>query len=155
VLAVLLVTPLAGLALDKVGYRVLIPAAALIGVLATVIFSRLRVDERAQPTQQARSLAGVWRLLGQNRRFAIYMLGFTLHGLGFRLGLPFYPVVQVDRLRLSYTTLGYLGLAQSLFWLVGNVFWGRLVDRRGGLWVLRANVGVAVLVPLTYSWAFN
>ena len=107
------------------------------------------------PPQQARSLSGVWRLLGQNRRFAIYMLGFTLHGLGFLMGLPFFAIVQVDRLQLSYTTIGYLGLAQSLFWLVGNVFWGRLVDRLGGLRVLRANVAVAVLVPLTYSWAFD
>jgi MFS transporter, DHA1 family, inner membrane transport protein len=63
--------------------------------------------------------------------------------------------VQVDRLQLSYTAIGYLGLAQSLFWLIGNVFWGRLVDRHGGLWVLRANVAIAVIVPLTYSWAFD
>jgi MFS transporter, DHA1 family, inner membrane transport protein len=155
VLAVLLVTPLAGMALDYIGYRVLFPVGAAIGILATLIFSRLRVDERALPVQQARSLGGVWRLLGQNRRFAIYMLGFALHGLGFLMGLPLFAIVQVDRLQLSYTTLGYLGLAQSLFWLVGNVFWGRLVDRHGGLWVLRANVAVAVLVPLTYSWAFD
>jgi predicted MFS family arabinose efflux permease len=155
VLAVLVVTPLAGLALDHIGYRVLFPIAAIIGVLATLIFSRLHVDERGLPPQQTRSLGGVWRLLGQNRRFAIYMLGFALHGLGFLMGLPLFAIVQVDRLQLSYTTIGYLGLAQSLFWLVGNVFWGRLVDRHGGLWVLRANVAIAMLVPLTYSWAFD
>jgi DHA1 family inner membrane transport protein len=155
VLAVLLVTPLAGLGLDYIGYRVLFPIAAVIGVLATLIFSRLRVDERGLPPQQARSLSGVWRLLGQNRRFTIYMLGFALHGLGFLIGLPLFAIVQVDRLQLSYTAIGYLGLAQSLFWLVGNVFWGRLLDRYGGLWVLRANVAIAALVPLTYSWAFN
>jgi MFS family permease len=155
VLAVLLVTPLAGLGLDYIGYQALFPVGAAIGVLATLIFSRVRVDERALPPQQARSLGGVWRLLGQNRRFGIYMLGFALHGLGFLIGLPLFAIVQVDRLQLSYTAIGYLGLAQSLFWLVGNIFWGRLVDRYGGLWVLRANVAIAILVPLSYAWAFN
>jgi predicted MFS family arabinose efflux permease len=155
VLALLVTTPLAGLALDHLGYRVLFPIGGLVGILATLTFTRLRVDERALPQQQARSLGGVWRILGQNRRFARYLFGFAVYGLGFLMGFPLFAVVQVDRLQLSYTTIGALSLAQSLFWLLGNMVWGRLVDRYGGMWVLRANVGIAVLVPLTYIWAFN
>jgi predicted MFS family arabinose efflux permease len=155
VLAILLVTPLAGLGLDHFGYQVLFPIAGLVGILATLIFSRLRMDVHALPPQQARSLGGIWRILGQNRRFAFYLFGFAVYGMGFLIGVPLFAIVQVDRLQLSYTTIGYLGLAQSLFWLLGNMFWGRLVDRRGGLWVLRANVAIAALVPLTYIWAFD
>ncbi|HEX9371903.1 MAG TPA: MFS transporter [Roseiflexaceae bacterium] len=155
VLALLVTTPLAGLGLDHLGYRVLFPIAGLVGILATLTFTRLRIDERAQPQQQARSLGGVWRILGQNRRFARYLFGFAVYGLGFLMGFPLFAVVQVDRLQLTYTTIGALSLAQSLFWLLGNMVWGRLVDRYGGMWVLRANVGIAVLVPLTYIWAFN
>jgi MFS family permease len=155
VLAMLLVTPLAGVALDRLGYRVLFPIAGAVGMLAALLFRRVRVDESTLPPQQQRSLASVWSILGQNRRFSIYLFGFALYGLGFLMGLPLFPIVQVDRLQLSYTTIGYLGLAQSLFWLLGNLFWGRLVDSYGGIWVLRASVGVAVIVPLTYSWAFD
>nr|WP_255603231.1 MFS transporter [Oscillochloris sp. ZM17-4] len=69
--------------------------------------------------------------------------------------MPLFAIVQVDRLQLSYTTIGYLSLLQSLFWLLGNIFWGRLIDRRGGAWVLRANVAIAVIMPLSYIWAAN
>src|SRR5262245_9644172 len=62
VLAVLLVTPLAGLGLDHFGYRVLFPTAGVVGMLAVLIFTRLRVDMRALPPQQDRSLRGVWSI---------------------------------------------------------------------------------------------
>lgn len=155
VLAILIATPLAGFALDYVGYRVLFPLAGLLGVAAALLFTRLRIDDTALPPQQQRSLRSIWALLGQNRRFSIYLLGFSVYGLGFLLGFPLFAIVQVDRLHLSYTAIGALGLVQSLFWLLGNVYWGRLVDRRGGLWVLRANVAIAAIVPLCYIWAFN
>ena len=155
VLAILIATPLAGMALDRVGYRMLFPIGAALGVASALLFTRLRIDEGALPPPRMRSLRGIWALLGQNRRFAIYLAGFSLYGLGCLMGLPFFAIVQVDRLGLSYTTLGYLGLAQSFFWLIGNLYWGRLVDRRGGLWVVRASVAIAVLVPSTYIWAFN
>ena len=155
VLALVLCTPLAGLGLDYLGYRVLFPAAGVIGILSALLFTRLRIDPAALTPLRPRSLGGVWALLGQNRRFAIYLSGFAVYGLGFLMGAPLFPIVQVDRLQLSYTALGYLGLVQSLSWLLGNMLWGRLVDRRGGLWVVRANVGLAMLVPLTYILAFD
>lgn len=155
VLAMLAATPLAGMALDRFGYRVLFPIAGVLGVASALLFTRLRVDEGALPAPRARSLRGIWAILGQNRRFALYLFGFSLYGIGFLMGLPFFAIVQVDRLGLSYTEIGYLGLAQSFCWLVGNMYWGRLVDRRGGLWVVRANVAIAVLVPFTYIWAVD
>jgi predicted MFS family arabinose efflux permease len=107
---------------------------ALTGQLPEDVRYNLRIDQRALPPQQPRSPGSIWAILGQNRRFAIYLLGFSLYGLGFLMGFRFFAIVQVDRLGLSYTAIGYLGLAQSLFWLIGNMYWGRLVDRYGGLW---------------------
>jgi predicted MFS family arabinose efflux permease len=104
---------------------------------------------------QQRSFGGMWAILGENRRFAIYLLGFSIYGLGFLAGFPFFAIVQVDRLGLSYTEIGYLGLVQSVFWLLGNMYWGRLVDRHGGLAVVRANIAIALIVPFCYIWAFD
>ena len=155
VLAMLIATPLAGMALDYAGYRVLFPIAGALGVTSTLLFTRLRVDEQALPPLRIGSLRGIWSILGENRRFARYLFGFSVYGVGFLMSFPFYAIVQVDRLKLSYSAIGYLGLAQSLCWLLGNMYWGRLVDRRGGLWVLRRNVAIALLVPFTYIWAFD
>jgi len=155
VLALLIATPLAGMGLDHFGHRVLFPIAGCLGVLSTLLFTRLRIDPAALPPQQRRSLSSIWAILGQNRRFTIYLISFSIYGLGFLMGLPFFAIVQVDRLQLSYTELGYLGLVQSLCWLLGNMYWGRQVDRHGGVWVLRANIAIAVVVPFSYIWAFN
>lgn len=155
VLALLLATPLAGMGLDHFGHQVLFPIAGCVGVLATLLFTRLRIDPAALPPQQRRSLGSIWSILGQNRRFTTYLIGFSIYGLGFLMGQPFFAIVQVDRLQLTYTELGYLGLVQSLFWLLGNMYWGRQVDRYGGVWVLRASMAVALIIPFCYIWAFN
>ncbi len=153
VAAILLATPLAGWALDGLGYRILFPLAGLMGIGATWIFSRLRVDEGPLPPRQTRSVASLWQLVRHNRPFAIHLLSFAVYGMGGLLGYPLYAIVQVDRLQLSYTQIGFLGVAQSTAWLVGFLIWGRLVDRRGGLPVLRINQLISVIVPLTYIWA--
>ena len=151
--AILLATPLAGWALDQVGYRVLFPIAALLGITATLIFSQLRVDEGPLPPRETRSVTSLWQLVRRNRPFTIHLLSFTVYGMGGLLGYPLYAIVQVDRLQLSYTQIGFLGLGQSVAWLVGFLIWGRLVDRKGGLPVLRLNQLISVIIPLTYIWA--
>jgi MFS family permease len=151
--AIILVTPLAGWALDEWGYQVLFPLAGLAGIGATWYFSRLDVDEGKLPLRQPRSLASLWAVVLANRNFAIHLISFAVYGLGALLGYAFYAIVQVDRLQLSYTELGLLGMAQSIAWLLGFVYWGQAVDRRGGLWVLRLNLAVGFVVPFSYIWA--
>ena len=94
-----------------------------------------------QSTYTLRRLVRLWLTLALN--FSILPLRLSVL-LGFLMGLPLFAVVQVDRLQLSYSEIGYLGLAQSICWLLGNLYWGRLLDRRGGLWLMRANLGIAV-----------
>lgn len=153
VTAMLLATPLAGWALDVVGYRLLFPLAGLIGVGAVLIFTRLQVNEGPLPPRETRSVASLWQIVRANRPFAAHLLSFAVYGMGGLLGYPLYAIVQVDRLQLSYTTIGLLGVAQSAAWLVGFLVWGRLVDNRGGLPVLRINQFISVAVPLAYLFA--
>lgn len=153
VAAILLITPLAGWILDVWGYRVLFPAAALLGILSTVLFARLEVNEGPLPPRQTRPLSGLWEIVRSNRNFALYLLGIAIYGIGALLGFALYPIVQVDRLGLSYSEIGLLGLAQSAFWLLGFIYWGRQIDRRGGLWVLRVNCAIAAIIPASYIWA--
>lgn len=153
--AIVLVTPLAGWALDEWGFRVLFPIGGVIGLLATWYFNRLEVDEGHLPPREPRSLASLWGVVLRNRNFAIHLTASTVYGIGALIGIALYPIVQVDRLGLSYTELGLLATAQSLTWMLGFVVWGKAIDRRGGLWVLRLNLAIACIVPLAYIFATN
>lgn len=153
VLAILVATPVAGWALDWVGYRVLFPLAGLTGVIAMWIFNQLQVDEGPLPPRETKSVQSLWQIVRHNRPFAIHLIAFAVYGLGGLIGYPLYAIVQVDRLQLSYTEIGLLGVAQSAAWLVGFLIWGRLVDRKGGLPVLSINQLISVIIPLSYMWA--
>lgn len=152
---VVLITPLAGWSLDHLGYRILFPLGSLLGIGSTLLFTRLAVNEGPLPARQTRTLAELWRILREDKRFAFYLRCFAFYGTGTLMSWTVYPLVQVDRLHLSYSELGLLGVAQSVFWLLGYIFWGRVVDRRGGVFVIRTNCLLAILAPLSYIWATN
>jgi MFS family permease len=151
--AIVLVTPLAGWMLDHWGHRLLFPLAAIFGILATWMFNRLDVDEGVLPPRQTRSVGALWSVVLSNRNFAIHLIGLTLFGLGSLVGSAFYPIVQVDRLQLSYTELGLLSTAQSITWLLGFLYWGNAVDKRGGIWVMQVNLALGAIVPFCYIFA--
>lgn len=153
VLAILLMTPLAGWALDNWSYRIIFPLAGVMGILSTVLFARLEVDEGPLPPRQTKPLTGLLDILRQNRSYALYLFGISVYGFGGLMGFALYPIVQVDRLGLSYSEIGLLGLAQSAFWLLGFIVWGKQIDVRGGLWVLRFNCAIAAVIPASYIWA--
>ena len=150
---ILLITPLAGWALDRVGYQVLFPIGALFGILATFIFTRIDLDEGKLPPRKTKTFADLWQIVRSDRNFAVYLLSYSLFGLGALMAWPLYPLVQVDRLQLSYSEIGLLGLIESIIWLLSYLLWGRTIDRRGGLFVVRAISAIAMVTPLTYMSA--
>ena len=150
---ILLVTPLAGWALDRVGYQVLFPIGALFGILATYLFTRIDLDEGELPPRQTKALSDLWQIVRGDRNFAIYLLSYSLFGLGGLLSWPLFPVVQVDRLQLSYSEIGLLGLVESITWFLSYLLWGRTIDKRGGLFVVRAISAISIVTPLTYMSA--
>ena len=151
--AVLLFAPVAGWMLDHWGYQVLFPIASLTALLATWIFGRMRVEDRVHQPGKVHTFADLAQIARNNRPFMIHLIGVVFYGVGAMMGYVLYPVVQVDRLNLSYGDVGWLSMAQSITWLVGLVVWGRMIDQRGAVWTLRANYLAAFFVPVTYIWA--
>lgn len=153
--AVLLLTPFAGQMLDRFGHQLLLGIASFFGVLSIILFAYMRPIVPAGPPPTGFSLPTLFRLLRGDRRFALYLGTLIVYGFGAVMPLALYPVVQVNRLQLSYTQVGYLAVTQSLFWLLGYLFWGRLLDRRGAAWVLRIGILLAAIIPFTYIWAHS
>ena len=141
--------------MDQLGYRVLFPIGAVFGILATYLFTRIDLDEGELPPRQTKAFSDLWQIVRTDKNFAIYLLSYSLFGLGGLLSWPLYPVVQVDRLQLSYSDIGLLGLAESLTWFFSYLVWGRTIDKRGGLFVVRAISAISIVTPLTYMFAQN
>ena len=79
---ILLVTPIAGWALDKVGYQVLFPIGALFGILATYLFTRIDLDEESCRRAKQRRLPICGRSFAATRisRFISAQLLFVWAG---------------------------------------------------------------------------
>jgi DHA1 family inner membrane transport protein len=175
----LVLTPLAGWILDHLGYRGLLPLVGLSGIGSTLIFfSLLRkipdesfakraqvtwlISREAQTVFQvgrekasgpAPAAVSAWYILKTDQRMQIYLAGVLLFGLGILISAPLYPAIQVDRLNLSYTSIGQLGFLQSLFWLLGCLLGGRILDRIGGIRSLQIIFVINAFVMLPYIWA--
>src|SRR6185503_8642302 len=83
----------------------------------------------------------------------LFLAGVLLFGLGLLISAPLFSAVQVDRLDLSYTQVAWLGLAQSVFWFLGYLFGGRLLDHLGGIRFLQIVFVINALAILPYIWA--
>jgi MFS family permease len=152
-LPMLALGPVAGWLLDSAGYRVLFPLAGLVGMAGALIFSRLRVDETALQVRVSGAPTGLRRLFAQDRRFTLYLVGVLLFGLGSLIPVAIVPIVQVDRLHLSYTAIGWLNLSMAVSRTVSYLFWGRMTDRWGGVRCMQAAFAINMLVLAPYAIA--
>jgi predicted MFS family arabinose efflux permease len=154
VVAMLVSTPLLGLLLDHGGPQVVFPIAGVLGILSAWLYTRMKLGQSSEPvTANKHSVIDLFRVLRRDRRFATYLLAVVCFGLGGLVGVAFYPQVLVNRLQLSYESVSWLGLAQSISWVLGLLVWGRLVDRLGGPWVGFICFGISIVIPLCYIWA--
>jgi MFS family permease len=104
----------------------------------------------AEPSHQSMTS---WRILKTDRRMPYFLSGVFLFGFGALMASPLYPIIQVDRLNLSYTVVGLFVFVQSLFWFFGYLFGGRILDRIGGIRSMQIVFALNALVILPYIWA--
>lgn len=154
-LSMLAFTPLAGWLLDTAGHGLLFPLAGACGIVAAWIFTRMRIGADPTPTANTpqRSLGELWRILRRDRRFALYLLSVVCFGLGGLVAIAFYPAVLVERLYLSYAEVSWLSLAQSVAWILGLTAWGRVMDRKGAMWLLCAAYLISAIGPIAFLLA--
>ncbi len=154
--AILTMTPIAGWLLDTFGHVIVLPSIAVAGLIANYIFGKLKGNDAPavrDPQVVRPTLGQVLAELSRNRPFVIFLILNTIFGCGTLIGAPLYAIVQVSRLHLSYTEVGYLGTLQSVTWLFGNFIWGGLIDKKGPLFVLMISILCAALMPLSFMVA--
>jgi MFS family permease len=139
--------------LDQFGYQVVFPLAGTLGLVSSLVFIKMRIVVEPSGAHARSSALDALRTVTHNRRFMMYQLGVVLFGLAALAASPMYPDVQINRLQLSYTDLGLLGLVQSMSWLVGYFVWGRIVDRYGALRCIVLTFVIQAIAPMVYAFA--
>lgn len=161
-LMILLMTPVAGWLLDRFNYVYILPCMSIIGWLASAVFAQLKVvplatTEPQPPVTDVQTvrvpLRQIIAEITKNRSFMVFLVLNVLFGCGTLIVSPLYAVVQVNRLDLNYTQVGYLNLIQSVTWLLGFFFWGRITDKRGPIWVLVISMLCGALMPFGFMVA--
>jgi MFS family permease len=85
------------------------------------------------------------------------MLIAMIWNFSLQLGGPFFSVYQVEVLNSTPGIIGLLSMASALSRLIGQQFWGRVVDRRGSRWTLTLCTLIIpflpfLWIPMTKPW---
>jgi len=144
----------AGIAIPHLGYRWFFPIAALLGMVGVLAFSRIGVPAApAEPAPAGARLVDGFRAAGADRLFGLYSAAFFIYAFGNLILSPVYPVFQVDLLHISTRWVSYLSVASAGTSLIGYLYWGRVLDRRGPFALLLWIIGIFAVTPMTYYFA--
>ncbi|MCU0726159.1 MAG: MFS transporter [Planctomycetes bacterium] len=125
-------------------YRLLFPAAGVLGLIAHATYARLRVrgdgqiEHRAPTDPLLRRAAGsirrafrsTVRILKADRAFFAYESAFFLYGLAFLMNLPLVVLLITDRLHLSYGQASWARfVVPPVMMVLFSPIAGRLLDR--------------------------
>jgi len=146
----------AGQLFERVGYRSIFVAAALLGMAASLRQRRLAVPELESAGEAPPAgLREAWLAVRDDHAFRRLLVASFLFGGGFWLMTPAHPLLLVDVLHVSASQVGVFAAVAAVATLVGSAYWGWLVDRRSSLEALRVMYLVGAAAPVIYYVAWS
>jgi MFS family permease len=120
-------------------YQLLYALAVVTSTLSTVYVARIAMPDAPSTPQVARpalSRAALRELFTRQRPFANIVINTLIFNLAVWMAMPLQPIYFVRTLGASNSWLGLqIGLVSGGA-ILGNLLWGRLIDRRGARWAL-------------------
>ena len=128
-------------------YRVLYPVAGLCGLVGCWYYTMLHVPAQTPSTQPAgfrAGVAGVHRILTQDRPYLHFQLAFFLSGSAFFMSTHVVLLLMKDRFDFGAFELSlWLSVVPQILLAVGSPLWGHVLDRVG---IIRCRLFVALLM---------
>lgn len=159
--AALIVAPLAGIIIRQLngmgghpylGFQAVFFCAFLFGVISTLSFHRIAEPPLNEQQNPPHHRGDTRRLLRQNVPFLGLVISAFIWGMALQVAAPFFNVYLVRQFDAGAGTIGALAAVSSLMALVGQVVFGRLLDKKGALWV---QVVCGFTIPvLPLAWIF-
>lgn len=138
----------AGQLFEHVDWRWIFPAAAVVGMAASLTQRRLAVP--ARPGDDAAAgpgIVGAWATVRDDRAFRRLLVAAFLFGAGCWIQTPAHPLLLVDVLGASAAQVGVFAAAAAAAALLGSAGWGWLVDRRSSLAALALMYMIGAVAP--------
>jgi MFS family permease len=155
-LASAVLVPTAGWLIDRIGeplgYQVTLVIAFFFGLgsaLAALRIPQGQIDREAGAPREGGSL---WEAVRHNREFGAFLAIRLLWHFVWQVGGPYFLVYQKEVLLSSTQLIGTIATVSALTRLVGQRFWGTMVDRKGARWVLTICCLTISLLP--FVWVF-
>jgi len=152
-LSLLTITPLGGLLLDRMGFPGGYVAALLtsfaLGMCATIAYARIPEPPVIQrPKRSIRPHPGV---VLRDSRFRMFLLATFALQFATMIAGPFFNVYLKQNLGGSNFDVGWLSTASAAAGIGGQLYFGDLMARKGGLWVTRLSLVVLPALPLLWA----
>jgi MFS family permease len=139
-----------GVLADRIGGADAVALAGIFGLVCAVAAAGLRAQETGEVPRYS-AMASLRSLRAQP---VLMRLGLAqaFYGGGLIAAAPLYVLVYVDRLGLTLTDVGVIGVLAAVASTVASLVWGAIADRRGGMTGMR--IGSLLGVASVFAYAF-
>ena len=142
-----------GVLADRIGGERAVAVAGLIGVACAVGYVGLRAATAERPVPY--SARDSVRALRERPVLARIAVAQGLYGGGFIAAAPLFALVHVDRLDLSLSDVGVIGILGAIATTVAFPIWGVVADRHGAIAALKVGSAIGLLGLVGYALAPN
>ncbi len=127
----------------RVHFSIVFAVATIMALISLAVFARVTP---VRPQQRARqSFKEIFAIVGRDQGFKRSQIATFLMAFGNIISATLYPLLIVDKLHAGYGAYGILSFCSSLGYLISFFVWGRILDRKGGLFGMYL-VGVTVAI---------
>ncbi len=143
-----------GYLIELVGFRWVFAGSVVIGLWATVLFSRIRVrvpEPSTVPARRGLGYAEMVRILRSDAVFRTFSIAFMIFGFANIASEPLKPLFQVDVLRITPLWVGILSASSNGVCGLAYYAWGRYIDFRGPYRAAVISFILMALAILVYS----
>ena len=142
-----------GILADRIGGVNAVAVAGIVGLACAIGYVGLHAARTERPV--AFSARDSVRALRERPMLARIALAQGFYGGGLIAAAPLYALVHVDRLNLSLSAVGLIGILAAVATTVAFPVWGHVADRFGALVALRTGAAIGLLGLVGYALAPN
>lgn len=138
------------------GFQTVFIIAFITGQWATWQFSRITEPPMPRtPKGEAPERRPVREILQQSPALRGFIAAAFLWTLGINIASPYFNVYMVTHLGGNEAIVGYTAAISGIFTLLGQFVFGKLLDRKGSVWVFVVSGVPIIFLPILWSFYTN